>query len=189
MSEILSISTIIDAAKLSQALCLSDFNKQVMFKGGVLSPNQPALIYSCSKFLAYTNTYDPANISIRPVANFLQKLCGKYFIQALGVLAASSGIVIHPIIGGGFNIKFEYVQGVVGTLMVAPYATYIVTDSNVLQDSVSLHLDGQLVPRNYNLQTNYSVSYSISGFTITFSSIAYPDPAQLLEINYAKAIN
>lgn len=189
MSEILSISTVIDAAKLSLSLCEYDLSKQSAFKGSILTPKQPSLIFIFTKFLSYTNTYDPSNSEIRPVANYLQKLCGKYFLQALNMLGTGTGVVIHPVIGGAFSIKFVYVQGVVGTLMVAPYSTFTVVDSGVFQDSVTVHLDGVLVPRNFNLQTNYSVSYSDSGFIITFSSIGYPDPSQLLEVNYAKAIN
>lgn len=81
------------------------------------------------------------------------------------------------------GLVFGYQQLAVPTNISIGATVIRVNQTNVIQDSVVVVLDGGVLDRNDNTQVSYSISYDGTGFTITLNQGA--QNLQTYVVNYA----
>lgn len=67
------------------------------------------------------------------------------------------------------GLTFGYAQYAVPTQIAIGQTVIRVNQTNVIQDSVGVILDGGVLDRNDNTQVSYEISYDGTGFTITLN--------------------
>lgn len=158
MATELPISTIIQIGKLSQALSNVDNDKNIYFKGGVLDIMLPKKIYWVWKPLALRYAANPADTTLRQVAEWLLQLCGPYGLQAQNILNNLGGAL--PVITGPTNQSV-----LVGANAV--FSVSVVSSSNVtyqwFQNGVAIP---GAVSNSYTL-TNAQTSQSGNTYFVT----------------------
>lgn len=71
------------------------------------------------------------------------------------------------------GLTFGYQQFIVpATGLPVGQSTIRINQTNVLQDSVQVVLDGGVLDRNDSTQVSYTVSYDANGFTVTLNQAA-----------------
>lgn len=93
----LAISTIVEIGHISGYLAENALAKGKIF-GGFLDPRLPKMIYCETAAVDYINQHDPTNPTLRQTANYLLSICGRFGLQAQGILSGSTGgSTISPI--------------------------------------------------------------------------------------------
>lgn len=84
------------------------------------------------------------------------------------------------------QVFLDFVIGKEGSPMNAGDSILIVTQANVIQDSVWISFDAQELPRNDNTQISYQLVYNGStGFTVTFNQAVNNQQQYIIHFLYA----
>lgn len=116
MANELTISQIIQVAKISQYLANTENHKVKYFKGGVNDVSLGRKIYMVRKPVERMNTLNPSEPTLRQTAEYLLQMCGPFQQQALSILNStpciSPNILTQPSsqsITTGNNVTFTVV--------------------------------------------------------------------------------
>lgn len=118
-------SEIISYAKISQYLCAVEIMKKGLYAGGI-DIQLPNKIYNIRKSVEYWYDLDSTDTTLVATGNYLQAICGKYFLQAQAVEGVAGAIaVIHALSAPDPE---EFVVAASGTFMVDGESTKTITD-------------------------------------------------------------
>lgn len=169
-----TIDQILNIAKVCQFLAADDAANQTFLKGKYLrSPKIPRLIYIVRNSVDWLNTYNPSSSTLLGKANYLYSLCMPYVGQANVILnSGGTGTIINPATGLVSSIAFQIVQfavGDVGAPILAGQTSFTLNYEFVLNNSVSIDLDGTELPIAVSDRISYTIAYSNPSITITFN--------------------
>lgn len=92
----MTVTQIIDVAKISQYLCLVDIQKKGIFGGGV-DVLLPQKLYNIRKSVEYWYNLDPTEETLIATSNYLLALCGAYALEAAVISGAGGGGSVSPV--------------------------------------------------------------------------------------------
>jgi hypothetical protein len=153
-----SISKIIQFAQISQYLAGNEKSSLTQLKSGSLIGNLDWLLYMEGSLLQNMNNLNPAGTTVRPAAEYVLSLCGKYLTQAQTILNNLSGSL--PVITGPSNQS-----GLAG--FTATFLVSVVSATNVVYQ---WYKNGVLIPGAVNSSlviANAQVVDSGSTFFVT----------------------
>lgn len=178
MPSILSISDIITTARLALCFCVTDTKKQLFYNEPPLDLNLPLLIAMETDFLAWAYDRDPNDTSLRRVANYLVKICGKYFLQASENISLG-GIVSNPNPSSAFYLEPKRIEFIVGTSYINDGETSLIITDNVFDGFLDITYNSGVVPRNTTTTTDF---YYIPTFGVDTTVITFSQPVTDLSI-------
>jgi hypothetical protein len=184
-----TIAEKIQYAKISQYLAQKDIAIQDIFNGGSLDIRLPRLLYIVRSSVQWLYNLNPADTTLAGSSTYLYGLCGKYNIQAQTIAGnATPGIIINPTTGQPVNFETVPFQTVVGSGLLNPGDTVLtITDSNIINGSVSLSLDGVGIGIGLSDRPSYTIALNTIQLIITLTNQTF-QPDQLVMVKYDKTI-
>ena len=170
MPSILSIQDIITTARLALCFCVTDTKKQQYQNVPSLDPNLPLLIAMETDFLSWAYDANPNDTSLRKVANYLVKICGKYFLQASENISLG-GLVSNPNPASAFYLEPKRIEFIVGTSYINDGETSLIITDNVFDGFLDITYNSGVVPRNTTTTADfyYTPTFGVDTTVITFS--------------------
>ena len=92
----LTVSEIIQVAKVSQYLADDDASKGALF-GSVIDPMLGIKLYVIRKDVEDIYNLDPTNADLVKTSNYLYGLCGSYALTAQAIISGGGGSVVPPV--------------------------------------------------------------------------------------------
>jgi hypothetical protein len=89
--------------------------------------------------------------------------------QTIGYGRRTIGSLISCFLSNLSFVPLQFTIGQAGSPMTAGQTILIITQPNLIQDSIQVILGGQVMDRNDNAQVSYTVSYGTNNATITFN--------------------
>lgn len=92
----MTVTEIIEVAKVSQYLSANEIQKKGLFGGGI-DGLLPTKIYNIRKSVEWLNTLDNTDTTLVATANYLLSLCGMYALEAENIIGIGGGGSIAPV--------------------------------------------------------------------------------------------
>jgi hypothetical protein len=103
-----------------------------------------------------------------------------------GYAARPWSLVRQCLLSQGLNfVPLQFTIGVGGSPMTAGETQLVITQTGIIEDSVSVVLDGGVLDRNDSTQISYTVSYASGSVTITFNQAVQDDQTYIIFYSYA----
>jgi hypothetical protein len=83
-------------------------------------------------------------------------------------------------------VPFQFTIGQSGSPMTAGESQFIITQTNILEDSINVILDGVVLDRNDDSQVSYTLSYSSGSVTITLNEACQTGQTYITTYAYAQ---
>jgi hypothetical protein len=83
-------------------------------------------------------------------------------------------------------VPFQFVVGQTGSPLAAGETQFVVNQSNIIQDSVTLILGGVVLDRDDDTQISYLVSYASGSMMITLNQAAQANQIYILIYSYVQ---
>jgi hypothetical protein len=106
---------------------------------------------------------------------------------SVGYARRTMGSLITCFLNSLVFIPLQFIIGQPGSPMTAGQTILIITQSNIIQDSVNLILGGVVLDRNDSNQISYTVSYNPSENQMTITLNQPVSTGQVYVLNYAYA--
>lgn len=139
MSVIKTIPEILQVAKISQYLAGNDTANNLFLKGGSLTNGLATKIYMERSGVQNLYDLDPTNSALRPTANYVYALCGRYAIQAENIIANLDQA--PPVVTGADDESVEDGQQVtfsIGVTSALPYVIQWYDQNGIIPGATSL---------------------------------------------------
>jgi|ERR1700733_2532690 len=105
---------------------------------------------------------------------------------SIGYGRRTMGSLITCFLNNLVFVPLQFTIGNVGSPMLAGQTQLVITQANIIQDSVAFVLGGGILPRNDDTQISYTVDYTVPGqMTITLNQAVSNGQQYILTYAYA----
>lgn len=173
----LSVTTILQVAKIAQGYAAIDRAKKSTLYGGFIPNLLPEKIYLIRRSIQYQYDKNQFNTTLRGTSNYLWSLLGVYGIRGLNALGIGGSVIIDTSGGQVISVVDDKVQLVVGdnsqsipnTIPAPTVGGFAITlPYQIVPKSEIIFYQGVDVKLNPSNDFNYIASYGTSSTTYTF---------------------
>lgn len=183
-----SIPNIITYAKLSQFLAANDIRVSGYTNGGRIDKRLPMMLYIERKSLEWRYAQNSSDTSLFKVGQYVLALCGKYQFQAQQISGGGGTVVdaTAPSVATTFIPKeIQFIVGDVDALVANGGTSITITDANIEESSIEIHVDLGFLAGNVSDRPSYTVAYNSTSAVITLVGQT-ASTGQLWNIKYRK---
>ena len=184
----------IQLGQVTQFLANDNKKNSQLYNWGTLKGQSdlPELIQMFQENISWAKAYYSTTTGFTNMVNYMYSLVGQYYSKALSIVQAANGTtIINPSTGAPSTIsvgRYQFIIGVAGSPLTAGQTVYTIVDTNIIVGSLTVSIDGFMIPIGTfsDRIAMSSVSYSSNTLVITFNQGV--QNGQLYIVSYNKYV-